>query len=220
MRPGPPDGVTAAAARGSVPGRGGTEELSAGASGRPPMVAPATLAGLVVASLGFPAVALALARTGRLPPRYTAARLRVGAAVQWSLAVVVVGLVVVVEGRPLAAVGVAPVTLSDSLSAFAVAGAATVVGGPAVQAAGVERLDDAAVFVLAQPTHRQVGLAVTAVVTEELLYWGYLTERVVGLTASPLAAAVLPLVAFLVAHLPGRSVRGRRCSSGRGEREI
>lgn len=167
----------------------------------------ATLVGIALVAVAYPATVVALRRTDWLPPRFTPARLYAGAALQWALAVGVVGFVVVVEGRPLDSLGLAAVTVRDVLVAGVVVGGTAVVGSVAVQVAGLQDVDDAAVFLLAQPTRRKLALAVTAGVTEELVYRGYLLERTLEATASPALAAGLSLVAFVAAHLPGRPAR-------------
>lgn len=166
-----------------------------------------TLLGVALVTVAYPATVVALRRTDWLPPRFTPARLYAGAALQWALAAGVVGFVVVVEGRPLDSLGLAAVTLRDVLVAGAVVGVGAVGGSVAVRAVGLQDVDDAAVFLLAQPTRRKLPLAVTAGVTEELLYRGYLLERTLEATASPALAAGLSLVAFVAAHLPGRPAR-------------
>lgn len=76
-----------------------------------------------------------------------------------------------------------------------------------VRRLGYEQVDQAVVFMLAQPTRWKVALAVTAGITEEIMFRGYVIERTLELTGSAPLAGALSVVVFTAAHLPGRRVQ-------------
>lgn len=125
--------------------------------------------------------------------------------VPWIFALVVVGIVVAFENRPLSSVGVrAPDRwdLAYAVGAFLAALLALAATSPLVSALGLTTTEGST---LADGT--SVGLAllgaVSAGVVEELLYRGYPIERLLEATDSTLLAGTVPWLAFTVAHVPG-----------------
>ena len=174
------------------------------------MFASASLLGLCLATLGLPVLFVALQRLDVGPPSFTAARLRLGVGLQWGVALLVAVFVLVVEGRPLASVGVTfdPLTfLGGAVLAWVLAAGLYAATLLVAQYRGTTLVDSATVLLYAQPTRWKVLIAVTTGVTEEFLYRGYLVERTLELGVAPVLAGALSVVAFLAAHLPGRDLR-------------
>lgn len=123
---------------------------------------------------------------------------------KWLAAVALLGWVVAVEGRPpgsLTGRRLDPavflgVVVAGVVGMFAVSAAIPVVfdrlGLGGIEAT-MEQLGDRSVGAI-------LVTAVTAGITEELLYRGYAIERLIEVTGSPLFAGALSVVAFGVAH--------------------
>lgn len=176
-----------------------------------------SLVGLVLASGGFVVILYALQFADLLPPRYTTGRLNVGIAIQWVVTIAIVALVLVVEGKPLSALGVKPSLLDAGgvfsvfylgLLAFIVVAVAGVGFQLLLKLVGFDTVDEGTLFALTQSTPQKLFLALTAGVTEELLFRGFFIERVVALTGSVTLAATLSVVVFALNHAPNNGLRG------------
>lgn len=173
--------------------------------------------GLLLASFGLPVLLVATARLGIGPARFTGGRIRLSVLLQWVTALAVGAYVVAVEQRPLSSVGVSfdpLVLLGGPILAFAVAGGLYALTLLAVQRLGLQLIDETTLLTYAQPRRWKVAVVVSAGVTEEFLYRGYVLERVLDLTGMPLVAGAASLVLFLVAHVPGRDARAVLVSLG------
>lgn len=186
-----------------------------------------TLVGLLLAGVGPPALTLVLLRSGWLPPQATLRRLRILLSVRWLFAVLVLVFLFVVEARSVASIGIHLPEQIDIgfenlfIFQFSVQALLLMLGVGflyyAIPLLLVELLlrktvgtplpDAREVFLAGQPWPRKVLVAVTAGVTEELLYRGYVLERVVDLTGSIVLAGTLSVVAATLAHRPGRTTR-------------
>lgn len=125
-------------------------------------------------------------------------------ALQWAVALAVLGVVVGVEDRPLASVGFRWPAWRDLayLVGTAVATLAVFILGPWVlSAVGLPVADG--VSSLESPPNIAVALfgAVTTGVVEEILYRGYPLERLLEYTDSAAVAGTLTVVVFTLAHL-------------------
>jgi len=165
-----------------------------------------TLAGLTLAFAGPHLMAKLLRRSG-LEEMLTPAGaddILISDYYKWLAAAALLGWVVIVEGRPLDSVTgrrLAPVVFLGVVAAgvagmFAVSAAIPVVfdrlGLGSIEAT-MEQLGERSVAAI-------LFTAVTAGVTEELLYRGYAIERLVELTGSPLLAGALSVGAFGAVH--------------------
>jgi membrane protease YdiL (CAAX protease family) len=184
-----------------------------------------TVVGLCIASGGVVAGARLLRWRGLVPPKSTPAQLTVNAGLAWAVTFVLLAYVVAVEGRSLGSIGVPPlpaeILVRPGLLALTtvnvvIPGAfGLVVVLPLAVGFGwlVQQFDlvpfyEVNLLLLAQPTHRKVFYAVTAGVTEEVLFRGYLLERALELTGSLVVAATLSVAVFALNHVPGRDLRG------------
>lgn len=170
-----------------------------------------TLIGLVLAGFGYAGLILLFKYLNWLPSRYTDARLRIGTALLWVVTVAVVVFVLVIENRSLGSIGIQiggsgllDTVVLGFITGVLVVGAvlfvfqyANFLGAP----------DEVTLLLLAQPPRWKLGIALTAGITEEILFRGYLIERTLELTGNPLVAGVLSVTAFSLAHLPGRRPR-------------
>lgn len=165
-----------------------------------------TLVGLTFAVFGYPALVVMLEWTGWIPHRYSLARSRVGSGLEWLVTAVLIAFVVMIEGRSLGSIGLR-ITTNDELVSGLVLGTFIVLIAMAVitfflKHANVATTDEVGVLFLAQPVHWKVFLALTAGVTEEIIFRGYLIERTLELTGSGLVAGTLSVGAFTLAHRP------------------
>jgi membrane protease YdiL (CAAX protease family) len=160
-------------------------------------VPPLTACVIGFSLLALPAFAL-LAET--LPiARSPAAEL----AVQWGVAVLVVGTAVAVENRSFAAVGFrrpAWVDIGYLLGTSAVTLFVFVLTDPLVSALGLPVGDDAGTLATGVGLGLALMGAVTTGVVEEVLFRGYPIERLLEHTDSSLVAGGLTWMAFTVAH--------------------
>jgi membrane protease YdiL (CAAX protease family) len=170
----------------------------------PPRRRLASLAGLFVA-LVLPAALSASA--GELPLNETAiGAVLLNEAVVWSLALLVLAIVLFWERRPLASIGLGRPTRGAILAGAGVTGALLVlamIAGLALQAAGMSTTDESQVaLVVGLPIWLQLFLALSAGFTEEVLFRGYAIERMTELTGRRWLGALIPVVVFGAVHAP------------------
>lgn len=171
-----------------------------------------TLVGLAFAIFGYPALVVALERAGWIPGRYSLARSRVASGLEWLVTAVLIAFVVNIEGRTLGSIGLR-IPTNDEMVSGVVLGTLVVLVAMATTTFFLERVevdttDDVSVLFLVQPAHWKVFLALTAGITEEIIFRGYLVERALALTGSGLVAGILSVGAFTLAHRPRRRSLG------------
>lgn len=174
------------------------------------MDGPITLFGLAFAAFGSISLVLAVKKTDWLPPRYTAARFRIGLGLQWFVTVVLLVFVLLVEDRSLASIGIqrpGAEILPQVIFGFIIVGGIAVVIGLFVTYLDINEPDAVAVFMVSQPPYWKVITALSAGITEEIVFRGYLIERTLELTGSVVVAGTLSVAAFALTSLPGRKVR-------------
>lgn len=150
---------------------------------------PPTALGLILALFGLPLVAASNLVEGSL----------VGDAIAWSIAGVVLVIVVQFEREPLSSIGFVRPRLVDV--GWAVALAVGAVGVFVATAPILDRLGVPTQQGLEQPS-LVLGIvgAITAGVTEEILYRGYPIERLTDAGYHPLTAGALTWAVFSLAH--------------------
>jgi membrane protease YdiL (CAAX protease family) len=129
----------------------------------------------------------------------------------WTIAGVVVALVLWGERRALASIGLERPTAMDvgwGMAAFVVGVLAFGVTRPIVQSLGLDATGGGIETLASLPLSVVVVIAITAGVTEEVLYRGYPIERLTELTGDVRVGAGLTLVVFTVAHVPFWGVGG------------
>ena len=165
-----------------------------------------TLAGLALAFAGPHLVPKLLSRGGVDDALASAGAddVLISDCYKWLATLALLGWVVAVEGRPLGSLTgrrldtavFLGVVVAGVAGMFAVSAAIPVV----FDRLGLEGIE----ATMEQLSDRSIGgilvTAVTAGVTEELLYRGYAIERLIEVTGSPLFAGALSVVAFGVAH--------------------
>lgn len=169
----------------------------------------ATLAGLLVALGGTSAFALVKSRNQHAPIK---AAFHLSSL--WGLALAVVAIVLFLERRSLASIGIEGGHYG-AWAAGAIIGLTMVTltvlslhlglqrGGSAIpegSARGLKRLTD-------MPLWFRYAAVITAAITEEILFRGYPIERLHEITGNVWLAAAIPLFVFVVAHLGGWSAR-------------
>lgn len=166
---------------------------------------PSVLIGLVVALLGQTILVAILSPL--LMSMEAWLLLAVGP--QWITTVALVGFVLWVERRPLASIGVARPTWSDLWLGLvgAVVGLLTLPVTISLRdALGLGMNEGFLRMILQFPVWAVLLIAVTAAVTEEVLFRAYPIERIAEITGSVWAGAVVSFVAFVILHLPAWGV--------------
>jgi membrane protease YdiL (CAAX protease family) len=124
----------------------------------------------------------------------------------WSVALVILGIVLFWERYPLRSIGLGLPTLdSILLGIFCVAPLLflSTIAGAILTAFGASAQDNGrVVMVLALPLWLQLFVAVTAGFTEEILFRGFAVERVTLLSGSRWFGAFVPSLLFGVMHAP------------------
>jgi len=125
-------------------------------------------------------------------------------ALQWTVALAVLGVVVGVEDRPLASVGVRRPAWRDLaylVGTAAVVLAVFVVGPTVLATVGLPVADGVSSLESTPGIGVALVGAVTTGVVEEVLYRGYPLERLLEYTDSAVVAGTLTVVVFTLAHL-------------------
>ncbi len=163
---------------------------------------PVTALGLALALFGMPAITAAQKLLFGVPAAASAVLLR-EAALLGLLAVILV-LVRRGEGLPFNSIGWGRASLRKTallgLGLFALQGVAVMVALGLIMVLGLHQPPQAA-FVPGPALLSLVMLR--AGVVEETLYRGYAFERLLSVTGSRVAAGLIPLVAFSLAHYSG-----------------
>lgn len=126
-------------------------------------------------------------------------------AVKWAFAAVVVGVVVRVERRPLSSIGVRRIGWRDvgaAVLVFGLGAASYPFTTPLLESMGLETTVGGIETVAAYPLGFVLALALTAAVTEELLYRGFPIERITELTGSTALGAGITVLFFVLFHVP------------------
>ena len=159
--------------------------------------------GLAVALAGIPSVEL-IASFIFNSFHITALIIR-GLLVKWLLAGIIVCIVVYIEDRPLSSIGVGAINWKDiggAILAFVLGAVSYPLTTPLVESLGLDTTVSGLEQLAALPVSLVVGVALTAAVTEELLYRSYPIERINELTGSTVLGAGLTLLFFVLFHIP------------------
>ena len=159
--------------------------------------------GLAVALAGIPFVELVASLTFNSSD-ITALIIR-DLLMKWLLAGIVISIVFYIEDRPLSSVGVEAIGWKDvggAILAFVLGAVSYPLTTPLVESLGLDTTVGGLEQVAAFPLTLVVGLALTAAVTEELLYRSYPIERISELTGSTVLGAGLTLLFFILFHVP------------------
>lgn len=124
---------------------------------------------------------------------------------KWLLAGFVIGIVVFVEKRSFSSIGVEKISWKDVVGAvlvFLVGAVSYPFTTPLIESLGLETTVGGLEMLATLPLGFVMALALTAAVTEELLYRSYPIERISELTGSPALAAGITFVFFVLFHIP------------------
>jgi len=123
----------------------------------------------------------------------------------WLLLLFIILWIYLVEKRTIASIGWKKLTVKTILGGiglglviFILFGVLTTV----VQALGLELNQETAQLIASQPFPFLLLIALRAAVVEEVLYRGYAFERIYDLTKSKWIAALVPVILFMLVHLP------------------
>lgn len=152
---------------------------------------PTTALGMAIALFALPLLAALPLDLGHL----------LGDAIKWLLVALLLGIVFVVEGEPPSAVGYRRPRLADvgwALAVTVLGVGAFVASEPLITALGLPTREG-----IPQPSIVYgIASAVTAGVTEEILFRGYPIERLTDVGYRPLVAGGLTWLLFTLAHAP------------------
>lgn len=166
------------------------------------------LVGIAVALFGLKALGFVLAEasTAEGPTRWV---LLIGP--HWTVAGLVVALVLWGERLTLPSIGLERPTARDAgwgVAAFVVGVIAFRLTRPIVRSLGLDATGGGIATLASLPLVVVVALAITAGVTEEVLYRGYPIERLTKLTGDVRIGAGVTVVVFAAAHVPFWGVGG------------
>ncbi|WP_066414642.1 CPBP family intramembrane glutamic endopeptidase [Halorubrum aethiopicum] len=131
--------------------------------------------------------------------------------VKWAFAVAIVAVVVRVERRSLSSVGVARPGWGDigaAVLVFVLGAVSYPFTTPLLRSFGFETTVGGIERLATYPPAFVLALALTAALTEELLYRGYPIERIAERTGSTAVAAGVTVLCFVVFHVPYWGVGG------------
>jgi membrane protease YdiL (CAAX protease family) len=165
----------------------------------------ASLTGLAFA-LVLPAI-LSAGGPGELPADVSATRsIVLNEAVIWGLTLIVLGIVLIWERRPLGSIGLGWPTwpaIRAGLAFTALLLALAMVSAAIVQLSGLPTQDESqAQIIMSMPIWLQPLVAFSAGFTEEVLFRGYAIERMTELTGSRWLGAIIPIFMFGAVHAP------------------
>jgi membrane protease YdiL (CAAX protease family) len=126
---------------------------------------------------------------------------------EWAVSALLLGIMLLWERQPLSSVGVKAPKWADIgwmlLMVVATFVGNSIVIGLIVHASPGRPVPGAAEMagVIALPIALRVALALTAAICEEFISRGYAIERLTSLTGSKIVGAVVPCIAFTLAHI-------------------
>lgn len=169
----------------------------------------ATFVGLFIASIGLLAAELG----GELIGEWLGVSrpLLLSLAGWWLLTGLLLALVLFWEGRPLSSIGIRQPSISTvgwGIGAFIVGVLAFGFTFPLVDAFGLGTTVEGIEWLVQFPVWLLIVTAVTAGFTEEVMFRGYLLERVGELTGALWIGAVISAVVFTLVHIPLWGVGG------------
>lgn len=129
----------------------------------------------------------------------------VNVAFAWGLTLALLALIRFGERLPLESIGLRRMNRRDAWWAFAafLAGGAIISGTiPLIRALGLRTVESGVQTLGQLPIELRVCLVLTAGITEEIRYRGYLIERVHALSGRLGLSVVISYLAFVAAHLP------------------
>jgi len=160
------------------------------------------LVGLAVSLAGLPILTNAVMEV--YSPEGIAYAL-LGSGLEWVVALSVLGLVAYWERRRLSSIGIDRPTAGDvlwGLGAFVVGILAFAATAPVVRALGLGTTQSGISAAQSVPVAILALMAVTAGITEEILYRGYPIERLTEVTGDVRTGAAVAYVAFVLIHYP------------------
>ncbi len=125
--------------------------------------------------------------------------------VKWAFAAVIVGMVVRIERRPLSSIGITRPRWGDvgaAVLVFVLGAASYPFTTPLLESLGFETTVGGIEQLAMYPFLFVLVLALTAAVTEELLYRGFPIERIIELTGSTVLGAGITVFFFVLFHIP------------------
>ena len=178
-------------------------------AGPGPRIQRATLIGLALVA-GTP-FALGILRRTAFTSLEFPTRVGVQLLVQWILTTLIVLVVLRGEHRRLDSIGVRRARPWDAVLAlmgFVAAAVLVQLTMPLISALGFDTLEQGVRRLSELPVSLRLAAAVTAGITEEILFRGFLVERLASLTGRLRLGALLSWALFTVLHIPGWGVGG------------
>lgn len=174
-----------------------------------PRIQRATLVGLALV-VGTPFAVGILRRTAFTSLDFPT-RVGVQLLLQWILTTLVVVVVLLGERRGLDSIGVRRARAWDfalAVAGFVAAGLVVQLTMPLIAALGLDTLEAGVRRLSELPFSLRLVAALSAGITEEVLFRGFLVERLAKLTGRLGVGAVLSWALFTVLHIPGWGIGG------------
>ncbi|GIW33948.1 CPBP family intramembrane glutamic endopeptidase [Meiothermus sp.] len=124
---------------------------------------------------------------------------------EWTLAFVLLGIVLLWERQSLASIGIKKVSWRDLLwgvLGFIVGAFSFILTMPLVNALGLGTTSSGISQLAQIPIVLRIGIVLTAGITEEILFRGYPIERINALTGRLGLSAFIAYVVFVLLHIP------------------
>ncbi|MGQ9458791.1 MAG: lysostaphin resistance A-like protein, partial [Anaerolineae bacterium] len=124
---------------------------------------------------------------------------------EWAVTLVLLGIVFLWERQPLASLGIKRMTWRDALWGLAgfIAGALSFLfTTPLVHALGLGTTSGGIAQLTQTPIAWRIGVVITAGITEEILFRGYLIERLTDMTGRIALGGGIAYLAFVLLHIP------------------
>ena len=167
-----------------------------------------TIAGFIIV-LGEPLLLQALKPA--LSDRGITLQVGVGLVAQWLAALLILAVVLLWERRPPEALGLrrfVPIHLAWGIGGFVVSTVGITLTFPLISALGLDSLEDGVRRLAVLPLALRLAIPLSAGITEEILFRGFLIERLSELTGRMSTGALTSWLVFTALHVPFWGVGG------------
>lgn len=169
-----------------------------------------TSVGLLIA-LGLPFVSVVVGSVVAASGASLIDRALGGIVRSWLIAVLLIFVVVAVERTSLASIGLRGLSRADwrwTMIAWGIGGISFWLTGPLLARLGLVTTSSGIGSIAQVPLVLRIAVALTAGITEEIIFRGYAIERLASLTGNVRLAGLLSWLLFTLVHLPAWGIGG------------